>query len=407
MKRITRYPRSFSIIILISLLVFLIIRCTGKEEGSTVIKNTAGKAFSGSQTCASCHKGIYNKHIHTAHFLTSKPALAQYILGSFDEGRNSYAFNGSVIVSMEKRADGFYQVEYFRGAERKAKKMEIVVGSGTMGQSYLYWQDGKLFQMPITYFTAAHTWSNSPGFPDKVVFNRFITSRCLECHTSYVKTVSAEGQQPEEFDSSQIIYGIDCEKCHGPGADHVAFQSSHPKESKAQFIINPAQFTRQQKLDLCASCHGGRLQKTKPSFSFMPGDTLSNYFVIDTTAPDPTHIDVHANQYGLLRASKCFRFSATLTCNSCHNTHENERGQKAVFSQRCQSCHPDIHRNDALHQQMGNTIFSNCIDCHMPVQSSRAIAVQLQGDMAPVAAQIRSHFISIYPDETKKVLKRK
>jgi hypothetical protein len=40
----------------------------------------------------------------------------------------------------------------------------------------------------------------------------------------------------------------------------------------------------------------------------------------------------------------------------------------------------------------------------MPLQPSKAIAVRLQGEEQPVAAMIRSHYVSIYPDETKKVL---
>jgi hypothetical protein len=169
--------------------------------------------------------------------------------------------------------------------------------------------------------------------------------------------------------------------------------------------VNPAAFTRQQKLDLCALCHGGRLQKTQPSFSYTSGDTLSNYFVVDTTAPNPDRIDVHGNQYGLLRASKCFRMSQTLNCNTCHNTHETERGKTALFSQRCQTCHSPAHGPVCkLTKTAGPVITKNCIDCHMPLKPSRAIAVFLPGQSEPTAATIRSHYISIYPEETQKIL---
>jgi hypothetical protein len=40
----------------------------------------------------------------------------------------------------------------------------------------------------------------------------------------------------------------------------------------------------------------------------------------------------------------------------------------------------------------------------MPLQPSKAIAVRLQGEEQPVAAMIRSHYVSIYPDETKRIL---
>lgn len=406
-KKMTRYPRSVLTIFGLSLAVLLLAICMNKGDGDKAIKNARGKAFAGSASCGSCHRDIYEHHLHTAHYLTSHTAEEAFIKGSFAPGKNAYAFNRSVVVAMEKRTDGFYQVEYFRDEEKKAKRFDIVVGSGTMGQSFLHWDEGKLFQLPITYFRAADRWSNSPGFPDKVVFNRVITSRCMECHTTFAEVVSEPEQQPEVFNPQHTIYGVDCEKCHGPAAEHVAFQTGHPAEKTAHYIVNPAHLSRQQNLDLCASCHGGRLTKTQPSFSFTAGDRLSDYFVVDTTTPDPDHVDVHGNQYALLRASKCFRSSLTMTCNTCHNTHENERGNVALFSQRCMSCHTEGH--DAicpLQKTEGAIIKNNCIDCHMPLQASKAIAVQLEGDAEPVAAQIRSHFIRIYPDQTKKVLEQ-
>lgn len=400
LKKITSHPRSLITVCILVLCVSLTTTCMNNNSDQPgVIKNAYGQAFAGSASCESCHKSIYADHIHTAHYLTSQPASQQIIKGSSDPGKNKYFFNSSVVVAVEKRADGFYQVEYYRDAEKKSHRMDIAIGSGTMGQSYLFWQDNNLFQLPITYFASAGTWSNSPGFPDKVVFNRTITARCLECHASFAKVLTETPNMPETFDHQQIIYGVDCEKCHGPAAEHVSFHTQNTAETKGKFIINPAHFTRQQSLDLCASCHGGRLQKTKPSFTFIAGDTLSNYFVADTTSPDAGHIDVHGNQYGLLRSSKCFRMSNDMTCNTCHNTHLNERGKTELFSQRCMSCHNTAHNNVCkLTAKMGEDVLSkNCIDCHMPLQDSKAIAVKLQENEIPLAARIRSHYISIYP----------
>lgn len=396
------YRRSTLVLTVIVVSVFGLIRCVGDEKSKVATKDTSFQQFAGSAACANCHKDIYNTHIHTAHFHTTEPASDTAIKGSFAHGKNVFAFNASVAVAMEKRDSGFYQVEYFRGVEQKARRMDIVVGSGTMGQSFMNWRNDQLFQLPITFFSAANAWSNSPGFPDKVVFNRPITSRCLECHSTYFK-VTSPGQEPEHFDKRQIIYGVDCEMCHGPAARHVQFHTTHAGDAVGKFISNPARLSRQQNLDLCALCHGGRLQKTAPSFTFKAGDTLAHYFMVDTSAPDPNNIDVHGNQYGLLRASKCFRMSQTLTCNTCHNTHETERGKTALFSQRCMTCHNPEHANFCpLQKTLGASIKSNCIDCHMPLKPSRAIAVFLPGASEPTAASIRSHFITVYPEETRK-----
>ena len=401
-----RQSRSIITVALIVLCIFLIAQCINKSSNDTVIiKNVNGEQFAGSATCGNCHKNIYASHLHTAHYLTSRLASAKYIKGSFEPGNNLYAYNASVVIAMEKRDSGFYQVEYYRETEQKAHRFDIVIGSGTMGQSYLFWKDQSLFQLPITYFSAANAWSNSPGFPDRIIYNRVITSRCMECHATFLQNISEPDKVPEQFDKNKIIYGVDCEKCHGPAEKHVEFQTQNPKITISKFIINPAKFTRQQNMDLCASCHGGRLQKIKPSFEFASGNKLSDYFVVDTAAPDPKNIDVHGNQYGLLRASKCYRTSNTLTCNTCHNTHENEKGKIELFSQRCMACHSEGHNIICkLTKTMGSALNKNCIDCHMPLKSSNVIAVQLHGDVTPIAALIRSHFISIYPEETKKIM---
>jgi len=187
----------------------------------------------------------------------------------------------------------------------------------------------------------------------------------------------------------------------------VEFQTQHPQEKKGKFIINPVALTRQQSLDMCALCHGGRLKKSQPSFGFTAGDKLADYFLIDTTKKNVDNIDVHGNQFGLMAASKCFINSNTLTCNTCHNSHENEQGKGAVFSQRCMNCHNTQHGNGVvckMTSQLGNAITTKCVDCHMPQQPSMAIAVMLQGTNLPTPAFMHTHWVKAYPEETKKVL---
>ena len=407
-KLFTNYKRSTSILAVLLTTTWFLSQCVDRQPLETPDvpePKAAVKTFAGSESCSGCHKSIYDDHLRTAHFLTSQPGEEQFIRGSFEQGRNVYGFGPNTAVVMEKRDDGFYQVEYSGNEMKRAEKMDIVVGSGTMGQSSLYWRDHYLFQMPITYFSDAKQWSNSPGFPNRVVFNRVITSRCLECHTTNAEVISEPGKEPEKFNRNSIVYGVDCEKCHGPAVDHVKFHSENPKDTVAKHIINPATFTRQQKLDLCALCHGGRLQKTQPSFSFTAGDALSDYFRIDTTVPDPRAVDVHGNQYALMRASKCFKASDVLTCNTCHDVHKNEKGKTALFSQRCISCHGDQHETICPKtKELGKNIANNCIDCHMPLNPSRAIAVYLPDGSSATAARIRSHFVAVYPDESARLM---
>ena len=400
--------RSFLImLVIISACVVFLMQCVNSTENKSAISDKSYTAYAGSKSCASCHKSIYDSHLHTAHFMTSQNADSNNILGSFDSGKNSFQYLSGPVIKMEKRATGFYQVAYINGEEKRSQRIEMVFGAGSQGQSYATWAGNKLFQMPITYFTSANEWSNSPGYPNKIAYDRPITSRCMECHSTYVEKISAPATEPEEFDKGRVILGVDCEKCHGPGAKHVAFQTQNPQEKKSKFIVNPASFTRIQSLELCALCHGGRMQKTKPSFSFSAGEKLADYFAIDTTAKNVASIDVHGNQYGLLKASKCFQKSSTMTCNTCHKPHEEEKGKVEIFSQRCFGCHKDEHSPGEVCKMTavaGEKINVNCTRCHMPEQSSMAITVLLQGHDVPTPATMHTHLIKTYPGETQKIL---
>ena len=141
------------------------------------------------------------------------------IKGSFEKGKNTFVF-GNTIVAMESNDDSFYQTQYnihFQNntanyEQVNSKPFNIVIGSNNKGQSYLYWNQNQLYQLPISYFTVNNNWCNSPGYPFSAEYNRSITPRCLECHSTYAKVISPPGIHPEQFNRTQIIYGINCEK---------------------------------------------------------------------------------------------------------------------------------------------------------------------------------------------------
>jgi hypothetical protein len=112
MKKILPYYRSICTISLIGLSVFFFAQCIHIDNESVNSgKNIFVKQFAGSAACAKCHKNIYDSHIHTAHYLTTRVAEKQFIKGSFNKGSNQFAYN-------EKRDSSFYQVGYKNGIEK-------------------------------------------------------------------------------------------------------------------------------------------------------------------------------------------------------------------------------------------------------------------------------------------------
>lgn len=398
-----RHKRKISFLALLCLSVVVFNNCINEQKKSN---DARGEDYIGSAQCITCHRDIYNSYVKTAHNLSSRPASKQTIKGSFAKNANTLYYRPALKVAMEQRDSGFYQVAYIDNIEKQAEKFDIVIGSGTKGQSYLYWYGDNIFQLPVSYYVPGHSWVNSPNYPpENVLFNRNISVGCFECHSSYIKKTDSKpvgNDLTDYFDKNQLIHGIDCERCHGPAAKHVTFHENNPQEKKPAFIATFTSLNRQKKLDMCAMCHSGARQTITPAFYFKPGEKLSNYLYPDTSAVTAADIDVHGKQYQLLTASKCFIKSKTLTCASCHNAHVTERDNLSEFSKRCMNCHTNPNHDSKITASYGADLTKNCIDCHMPARPSALITMKSQAQTKPIPALVRTHYISVYLDESKK-----
>ncbi len=93
-----------------------------------------------------------------------------------------------------------------------------------------------------------------------------------------------------------------------------------------------------------------------------------------------------------------------MTCATCHNTHNNERNNVTLYSQTCMTCHtPGSENFCKMAPELGTSITTNCIDCHMPKKSSQVLSVYVPSTQKTIAAVIREHLIAVYPEETVKV----
>jgi hypothetical protein len=388
--------------VLISLipLTFILTQCF---SGPT---DPRGEVYAGSASCVKCHSKEYDSYIHTAHFTTSRLASAQSIGGSFAKGANTLDYGYGLKVAMEKRGDSLYQVAYQNGKQTEAAPFNITIG-GVKAETYLYWKGKQLYELPVSYFNTVHAWANSPGYiPDRVNFNRPILRKCLECHTSYISELAPESDELG-FNKASLMMGIDCERCHGPAANHVNFHTDNPEVKKATYITSYKSLTRAQKMDACAVCHSGnKMVPQRSTFDFQMGDTLNKFVGTDAfggSAPPPT-LDVHGNQNALLASSKCYTMSS-MDCGTCHNPHQNQEKSLALFTQKCLSCHTEAKHNFCpLAPKLGEAIKTNCINCHMPQKASHVISLTAFNSKMNPPYEVRTHHIAIYPEETEKVM---
>jgi hypothetical protein len=390
--------------ILAVLYILSLFSVTNRKE-TVIATHPRGGGFAGPESCLNCHTDITRQHQQTPHARSSALASKESILGSFEPGHNIYQFNTRDRVEMQATDTGLYQVGYSGDRWRGSSRIDLVIGSGTKGQTFLGWQGSKLIQLPVSYLRPEDSWSSSPGNPpDRFVINRPVTAGCLNCHMTHAEVVPIMNQPPD-IRKEQMLLGISCERCHGPSAEHVRLQSTGNTAQRAQGVVNPKQLSRQLQLDICAQCHSGTRTSRLAAFNFLPGDSLSRE-IMSLNSLDTSSVEVHGNQYDLLAASRCF-LQSDMTCSSCHNPHQPERGNKALFSSRCISCHgggDEKHRVCKLDASMGQAIRNNCIDCHMPVRASKKIQMSTGQGKGLTSELARTHFISIYPAESRKIL---
>lgn len=359
-------------------------------------KPPARSEYVGDQACLPCHKEQANSYSRTAHhFATSWPS-ASTVKGNFSEDKNILrTSNPYLYFKMTSTPNGFFQSAIEEPGPGKTisrtERIDIVAGEPRKGQSYLYWKGDQLFQLPVTYWNEIDGWVNSPSYPDgSPHFDKDIIPRCLECHASYFDWLQPSVNR---YRKTTLILGIICEKCHGPGREHVALHHAKPHLSPGtpEAIVNPAKLPRDRQLDVCGLCHSGNGTPIAPPLSFLPGDDLRDYIDIPYVSAEGT-VDVHGNQVQAVRRSRCFQQSEHFTCSTCHDVHATQRNAPS-FSSACLKCHQP--RQCGEFPKVGESIANNCIDCHMPLQESHALFVRANGQT--YRPKVRNHTIAIYP----------
>ena len=226
--------------------------------------------------------------------------------------------------------------------------IDYFIGSNTAGRSYLFVREGYLFELPVTWYQQKRAWDASPGYEQEreVRLNRPVDPTCLSCHASRLRPIY--GTQNRYADPPFLDDGVGCERCHGPGSEHV-------QSVGRSAMINPAKLAPEERDSICAQCHltgEARVERAGRRFAeFRPGENLGDYVTYFVWASkDPAmKVTSHVEK---LSMSKCKRVAGNkLWCGTCHDTHTNaNRTQEA-----CIGCHSGAH-----HRQ------ESCAPCHMP-----------------------------------------
>ena len=362
------------------------------------------RGFLPAEACRECHAEQYETYVHTAHARTSMMPSPQTILGSFLTGRNELstatpglrfhllAQNGGFIQQLQLD-DPVNGVRYQRDFP-----IDLVLGSGNHGQSYLYWDKDRLYQLHVSYLTETDSWVNSPGpyYDGTADFARPVPVRCIECHATWI---AADAKSINRFDRSTFVPGISCVRCHGPGHEHVQFHRQFPNEQTGRRIVQPAALPVQRQNEICAQCHSaGEVLGT--AFGYRPGQALGEWMELDLATDSEDNADPHsANQLARLMKSRCFTAPQGLSCITCHDPHRSQQNEHTTYAATCASCHQPAVCPDV--RLLGTSAESRCVDCHMPAR--RDAQVRMETASGNIQALLRDHLIGRWPETSARV----
>ena len=317
--------------------------------------------YVGNQACAGCHSSIYNSYLKTSMAKASGLAIDNFIPADFVHRKSGvhfriYADEGKVWLGFERAK---------HPEVRGKRQLLYYIGSGRRGRSYLFAENGFLFESPVNWYTDRRVWDMAPAYGNasQIPMNLPAFTSCLHCHVSGLQP-PIQGTQ-NRYPTPPFLYsGVTCERCHGPGAAHT----------KGGAIVNPEKLDPERRDAVCMQCHlEGKAAIERPGrhvYDYRPGQQLGDYIRYFVLADSQRGLGA-VSQVEALAQSACKKKSGdAMWCGSCHDPHYEPSAAERVsyYRQKCLECHGS--KFGATH----HTDQADCTACHMPASLSTDVA---------------------------------
>jgi tetratricopeptide (TPR) repeat protein len=316
--------------------------------------------FVGSNRCSECHPAIFRSQQSSRHAHTFLPVaeLGDLVLPaeSFpDPGQ------GKVTHSIRRLGDKRLRQETHVENQVYSAVVDYAFGSGDRGLTLVGRGDsGQAFELRLSQYRTGTglRWDMTSGhFPRPDLPMRYLgesltedsVRRCLSCHVTSAQAI-LQASGPGASD-----HGIGCEKCHGPGENHIlAIKAGFPDMA----IVDPRMASGSRVVALCAECHSPRRGVVSQD--------------------DPTAVRFQGTT---LTWSRCYLESQDkLDCITCHDPHTNAVKSTSHYEGKCLSCHTGASGAGDAQTRSKPTRESEtsrpaacpvnpragCIACHMP-----------------------------------------
>ena len=355
----------------------------------------AAPGYVDDRVCARCHLDVaktYENMGMARSFYRAEPKHAiEDFSAEFYHGASQRHY------SMELR-DGRYVFRRHQVDPRGEKIHEVeqevdwILGSGNHARTYVYRNPaGELFQIPIAWYTQdlegnpiPGRWGMSPGYDNAfhMGLGRQVKRECMFCHNGYPDVPVGNDTAPEHVFPAELPEGTGCQRCHGPGEEHVALAFGDDLlggDFLRDSIVNPARLPMREQNDVCYGCHmqptvalSGIRRADRSTYSFRPGEKLADYMVhMDVEEEGRTQderFEINHHPYRM-EQSLCFTESpvGALGCLTCHDPHRKILPAERADHYRpvCLSCHTEVtDDHEHLAGQALDTV--DCTSCHMP-----------------------------------------
>ncbi len=372
--------------------------------------------YVGSAACRSCHAHEHDTWDSSYHQSMTQVASPETVLGDFDNFEIDVKGKHYKLTHDGKDYWVELEDEVAQGPEKPRVKRRIVLTTGSHNMQVYWFESGYavaghgrvMGQMPLSWQVEEQRWiTRDASFvlpPEDSHSLQYAGWNlvCIKCHATQgrPKLDIAQGQVADA-DTRVTEFGIACESCHGPGAEHVAVNKNPLRRYSQRLsnqpdptIVNPKNLDPKQSTQVCGQCHavwdygmddqrmriwsergfdyrpGGDVEKIrKPQFSNKVGE--SGFW------PDGL-IRTAGREYNALLGSPCYE-KGGMSCLSCHEMHPAdtaERTRKEWASDQlhlggdnrsCMECHESFALDIPAHTHhaLGSS-GSSCVNCHMP-----------------------------------------
>ena len=374
-----------------------------------------GGEFATSKSCRMCHPEQYASWHESFHRTMTQVVSPQTVVAPFDNREfetwgQTYRFErrgGEFFVQM---ADPIWEAMQIKQGLDPSQISNPPLGSRRVVLStgshhfQIYWvsafDETHLREVPIYYSIDEQRWIPKKDAilkpsDDRAVFEQWNVN-CIQCHS--VDGNPQLNPNTRRFDPKVAEFGIACEACHGPAANHVRRHRNPLTRYRYRVnnkpdatIVNPANCAPKVATQICGQCHStfarnDDLDFLKNGSRYRPGDDLEKIGRIinfDNPGPGMEKLanDIHWNdgtcrvggdEYNAFIKSPCYRSGkfSCLSCHSMHKSHPNDQLAEGMQGNHaCTQCHTQRQFLAGIEEHTHHkpeSSGSQCYNCHMP-----------------------------------------